>query len=120
MPAWLRAAAPVASAAELVGGSDRLDGAIWSSPAPTARPHRRVDRHAATGNAHDWGARLSESRWRVASAINIQPHATYVNLSPISAETAAAAQIRSYLLRSGSRHAALRRAAVSLRSGSIL
>jgi imidazolonepropionase-like amidohydrolase len=35
-------------AAELVRSSDRLAAAIWSSPAPTARPHRRVDRHAAT------------------------------------------------------------------------
>jgi len=46
---------------------------------------------------------------RVASVINIQPYATHVNPYPISAEMAAAAQIRSYLLRSGSRYPALRR-----------
>src|SRR6266481_4083589 len=102
MPAWLRLVGPAVSVAELVRGSDRLDAAKWSSPGPTVRPHRRADRHAATGRARDSGARLSETRWRVASVINIQPYTTRVNAHPISAETVPAAQMRSYLLRSGS------------------
>src|SRR5229473_1229740 len=44
MPAWLRLAGPAVSVAELVRGSDRLDAAKWSSPAPTACPIRRIDR----------------------------------------------------------------------------
>src|ERR1035437_9696395 len=103
MPVWLRLAGPVVSGAELVRGSDRLDAAIWSSPAPTARPHRRVGRHAAIGRVRDVGARPSGTRSRVASVINIQPYTTCVNPHPISVEIPAAAQIRSYLLRSGSR-----------------
>src|ERR1035437_5442482 len=102
MPVWLRLAGPVVSGAELVRGSDRLDAAIWSSPAPTARPHRRVDRHAAIGRVRASGARPSGTRPRVASVITIQPYTPFVNTHPFSVKIPAAAQIRSYLLRSGS------------------
>src|SRR5450432_4275578 len=99
---WLRLVGPALSTGALVRGSDRLDAAKWSNPGPAARPHRKVDRHAAASPARDGGARLSGTRWRVASVINIQPYATDVNAHPTSAETAAAAQIRSYLWRSRS------------------
>src|ERR1035437_10101628 len=43
----------------------------------------------------------------MASVINIQPYTTCVNTHPISVEIPAAAQIRSYLLRSGSHYCPL-------------
>src|SRR6516164_5774190 len=97
MRVWLRLAGPALSTGELVRGSDRLGAAKWSSPGPTALPHRTDDRHAAAGPAHDSGA-----RWRVPSVINIQPYTTQVNAHPTSAETVPGGQTRSYLLRSGS------------------
>src|SRR5215470_9987262 len=100
MRVWLRLARPAPSADELVRASDRLGAAKWSSPGPTALPHRKDDRHAATGPAHDRGARLFGTRWRVPSVINIQPYTTQVNVHPTSAETVPGAQSRSYLLRS--------------------
>src|SRR5438067_11701370 len=50
--------------------------------------------------------------WRLASVRNIQPYMTCLNPYAIYAETAPAAQIRSYLLRSGSQHTTLWGAAI--------